>query len=69
MTPWDRLLAVDWANIQSARAGDLMRVFEECDLTHLLVVEFDKKSATASVRALASRTRLMRQLTGLRRTA
>ena len=69
MTPWDQLLAVVWADIQSARAGDLKRVFEECDLTHLLVIEFDKRNSAASVRALASRTRLMRQLTGLRRTA
>ena len=69
MTPWEQLLAVDWGSILSARAGDLLRVFEECDLTHLLVIEVDKKNSIAIVRALASRARLMRQLKGVRRTA
>ncbi|HLN49617.1 MAG TPA: CBS domain-containing protein [Steroidobacteraceae bacterium] len=66
MTPWDQLLAVDWASIQSASAGDLLRVFEESGLSHLLVIEVDQKRTTATVRALASRARLMRQLEGLR---
>jgi CBS domain-containing protein len=68
MTPWDQLLAVDWGSIQSARAADLLRVFEESGLTHLLVIEVDRKNSTATVRALASRARLMRQLKGLRPT-
>lgn len=68
MTPWDQLLAVEWGSIQSARAGDLLRVFEESGLTHLLVIETDPKNSTSTVRALASRARLMRQLKGLRLT-
>ena len=68
MTPWDQLLAVDWGSIQSARAGDLLRVFEESGLTHLLVIETDRRNSTSIVRALASRARLMRQLQGLRLT-
>jgi CBS domain-containing protein len=66
MTPWDQLLAVEWGSIQSARAGDLLRVFEASGLTHLLVIETDQKNSTSTVRALASRARLMRQLKGLR---
>jgi CBS domain-containing protein len=68
MTPWEQLLAVEWGSIQSARAGDLLRVFEESGLTHLLVIETDQKNSTSTVRALASRARLMRQLKGLRLT-
>ena len=68
MTPWDQLLAVEWGSIQSARAADLLRVFEESGLTHLLVIETDQKNSTSTVRALASRARLMRQLKGLRLT-
>jgi CBS domain-containing protein len=67
MTPWDRLLAVDWASIQSARAGDLMQVLEDTGMTHLLVIEGGKKNSPPIVRALLSRARLARQLQGLRR--
>jgi CBS domain-containing protein len=67
MTPWDRLLAADWESIQSARAGDLLHVMEEAQMTHLLVIEGGKKNAAPVVRALASRARLVRQLQGLQR--
>ena len=67
MTPWDKLLALDWDSIQSARAGDLLQVLEEAGLTHLLVIERGKKNASPIVRALVSRARLARQLRGLRR--
>ena len=67
MTPWDKLLAVDWEGIQAARAGDLLQVLEEAGLTHLLVVERGAKNATPIVRAMVSRARLARQLRGLRR--
>ena len=67
MTPWDKLLAVDWDSIQLARAGDLLHVLEEAGLTHLLVIEGGKKSAAPVVRALVSRARLARQMQGLRR--
>ncbi len=67
MTPWQNLLAVDWEDIQSARAGELLRVFEETGLTHMIVVEHDHRHSPATVRALVSRARLERQLRGLRR--
>jgi len=67
MTPWDKLLAVEWESIQSARAGDLLHVLEQAGITHLLVIEAGKKSTTPIVRALVSRARLTRQLRALRR--
>jgi CBS-domain-containing membrane protein len=68
MTPWDQLFAVDWEQLQSARAGELFRVLEETGLTHLIVIEHDRNNSIATVRALVSRARLARQLSGLRRT-
>ncbi|HMK85704.1 MAG TPA: CBS domain-containing protein [Steroidobacteraceae bacterium] len=62
MTPWDELLALDWDGVEAARASDLLIAFRQTNLTHLLVIEVDKKSKTSIVRALASRARLMRQL-------
>jgi len=67
MTPWDKLSALDWDGIQSARAGDLLQLLEEAGLTHLLVIERAKKNGAPIVRALVSRARLARQLRGLRR--
>lgn len=67
MTPWHKLLAVDWDSIQAACAGDLLHVLEEAEMTHLLVIERNKKSASPIVRALVSRARLARQLRSLRR--
>jgi CBS domain-containing protein len=67
MTPWDQLLALDWDSIQAARAGDLLHLLEEAELTHLLVIERSKKNSTPVVRALVSRARLARQLRWLRR--
>jgi CBS domain-containing protein len=64
MTSWEELLAVDWDSIQSARAGDLLQVLEEADMTHLLVIERGKKGTSPIVRALVSRARLARQLRG-----
>jgi CBS domain-containing protein len=69
MTPWNKLLAVDWDSVQSARAGDLLHVLEEAEMTHLLVIERGKKNSPPIVRALASRARLARQLRGLRRAS
>jgi len=62
MTPWDELLALDWESVESARAADLLAVFEQTNLTHLLVIEVDKNTSKSTVRALASRARLLRQL-------
>ena len=67
MTPWHKLLAVDWDSIQAVCAGDLLHVLEEAEMTHLLVIERNKKSASPIVRALVSRARLARQLRNLRR--
>jgi CBS domain-containing protein len=69
MTPWDKLLAVDWESVQSVRAGDLLHVLEEAEMTHLLVIERSKRNASPIVRALVSRARLARQLRGLRRAS
>jgi CBS domain-containing protein len=64
MTPWDELVALDWESVESARAGELLAVFEQRNLTHLLVIESDRKTSRSVVRALASRARLLRQLGG-----
>jgi hypothetical protein len=64
MTPWDELLALDWESVESARAGELLALFQRTNLTHLLVVEVDRKTSHSVVRALASRVRLLRQLAG-----
>jgi CBS domain-containing protein len=69
MTPWDKLLAVDWESVQSVRAGDLLHILEEAEMTHLLVIERSKRNASPIVRALVSRARLARQLRGLRRAS
>ncbi len=62
MTPWDELLALDWDHVEAARAGELLMLFEQTNLTHLLVIEVDRKTSHSTVRALASRARLLRQL-------
>lgn len=67
MTPWDKLLAMTWETIQTARAGDLLQMLDESALTHLLVIEDGKKNSSPMVRALVSRARLARQMRGLRR--
>jgi hypothetical protein len=64
MTPWDELLALDWESVESARAGELLALFQRTNLSHVLVVEVDRKSSHSAVRALASRARLLRQLAG-----
>jgi CBS domain-containing protein len=66
MTPWEKLLAVDWDQLQSVRAGDLLNVIEDAGVSHLLVVEAAKRGAAPVVRALVSRARLQRQLKGLK---
>ena len=62
MTPWDELMALDWEHLEAARAGDLLLLFEQTNLTHLLIIERDRKTSISTVRALASRARLLRQL-------
>jgi len=61
MTPWNDLLAIDWKDVQAARAGDLLDTLRRVGRSHLLVVE--RPSASRSVvRGLASRSRLERQV-------
>jgi hypothetical protein len=62
MTPWDELEALDWEEVEAARAGDLLPLFDQSNLTHLLVVEVDRQTSQSTVRALVSRARLLRQL-------
>src|SRR6202453_491368 len=39
MTPWDELMALHWDHVETARAGDLLTLFEPNNPTHLLGVE------------------------------
>lgn len=68
MTPWDALPAIDWEKLQTTRAGDLLQALDETGVTHLIVLEVDRKNSSSIIRALVSRARLARQLKGLRRT-
>lgn len=68
MTPWDRLQALEWRALESACAADLLHVFEATGLTHLIVIEAQEPGRT-TVRGLASRARLLRQLAHLRRSS
>ena len=52
MTPWEKLLAVDWDALQSARAGEVLQVMEEAGMSHMLVIETEMKTAMPIVRAL-----------------
>jgi CBS domain-containing protein len=67
MTPWDALTAIHWETVQSMRAGDLLQLLEQAALTHAIVLEADGSGSGCVVRALVSRARLARQLTGMRR--
>ena len=67
MTPWHALSAINWETLQSMCAGDLLHLLEDAGLTHLLVVEADRAHSSCIVRALVSRARLIRQLSGMRR--
>jgi DeoR family transcriptional regulator, catabolite repression regulator len=67
MTPWDALKAIHWGTLQAMRAGDLLHLLEEANLTHALVVEIHR-GAPCVVRALVSRARLIRQLTNVEPT-
>jgi CBS domain-containing protein len=68
MTPWHELTAINWAALQSMRAGELLQLVEHARVTHLIVVEAEPVGSTCMVRALVSRARLMRQLSGTQRT-
>jgi len=48
MTPWDKLLAVDWESMQTARAGELLLMLEDAGITHLLVIEAGQEEYSAA---------------------
>lgn len=64
MTPWQALSALNWETVQAMRAGDLLKLVEDSGLTHVVVMEADRAAHSCVVRALVSRARLMRQLSG-----
>ncbi len=66
MTPWHALTAINWETLQTMRAGDLLQVLDHAGLTHIIVVEADRIGSSCVVRALVSRARLIRQLSGIR---
>ena len=61
MTSWVDLQTLNWRAVKDASVADLLEVFRETDLMHLLVVETAIDAATC-VRGLFSRTRLARQV-------
>jgi CBS domain-containing protein len=65
MTPWDALKAIHWGTLQAMRAGDLLHLLDEANLTHAIVVEAHRGTPCV-VRALVSRARLIRQLTNVK---
>lgn len=65
MTPWDQLKGVDWGRLQSACVSELVRIFKETGLSHLVVIEPSHAESALVLRGLISRTRLERRLGGL----
>src|SRR5438270_13826218 len=66
MTPWNALTSINWETLETMRAGDLLQVLEHAGLTHLIAVQADRTGSSCVVRALVSRARLIRQLSGAR---
>jgi CBS domain-containing protein len=64
MTPWPVLTAINWETLQTMRAGELLQVLDHAGMTHIIVVEADRLGSSCLVRALVSRARLLRQLSG-----
>ena len=64
MTPWQVLTAINWETLQTMRAGDLLQVLDHAGMTHIIVVQADRVGSSCLVRALVSRARLLRQLSG-----
>ena len=67
MTPWESLSALSWDIVQSMQASELLGLVEDAGLTHVLVVEGGARTSACVIRALVSRARLQRQLSGMRR--
>jgi len=61
MTPWDRVLKVNWSWLNSARVREIVELFRSTDATHLVIVE-NTEHRGAFVRGLISRARVIRQL-------
>src|SRR5258708_25035692 len=65
MTPWDKLLAVDWESMQTARAREVLLMFEDAGITHSRVIQAGKKHNPPLGRALGSAGRPARHLRGV----
>lgn len=67
MTPWAKLVGVDWVRLQSVDIGDVLGLFKDTGLTHLLVLEANQGGSRTVLRGLISRARIERRLVALRR--
>lgn len=63
MTPWDELPVLELRSVQRASVDELLDLFQDARMLHLLVAEKTANSAF-HVCGLISRTRLERQLSG-----
>jgi CBS domain-containing protein len=61
MTPWERVVTLDWQALDRARVSDLTAFFRHTAATHVVIVEHTDHGST-TVRGLISRTQLERQL-------
>jgi CBS domain-containing protein len=61
MTPWERVVTLDWQFLGLARVAELVALFERTSTSHAVIVEYGEQGGTF-VRGIASRARLERQL-------
>ena len=61
MTPWDRVLKLNWSWVSSARLRDIVELLRSTDATYLVIVE-NVEHRGVFVRGLISRARVARQL-------
>jgi len=61
MTPWERVLRLDWRDVCAARVNDIVMFFRKTGTTHGVLVEQAEREGSF-VRGLISRTQLERQL-------
>ncbi len=60
MTRWEEVPVLEWTTVERARVSDLLDIFAESGVTHLVVAEIE--SGAATVRGLISRTQTERQI-------
>ena len=65
MTPWRDLPVIDWHTVCDAQVGEILAIFKETRMTHIVVVEAAGIGPMV-VRGLISRTRVDRQLQAAR---